>query len=91
MIEAALLTMCSLAVALASGSAAYVAAQVRHWRADERLRANLRTELTAMLKKFTDEHNKLVYQVAELHDKMGIIDMKVSGVAGKPHAAPRKF
>jgi hypothetical protein len=89
--DTALFTFCAISLAASSGCAAYLFAYQSQRRTDQKARDHLRSELTELLKKFTDEHNKLVLQVSDMHDRFGVLDMKISGVAGRPHQAARTF
>lgn len=88
--DTALFIFCAISLVASASSIAYLYAHHNQRVSDQKAREALKLELSELLKKFTDEHNKLVLQVADVYDRMGLLDMKLSGVAGKPQAA-RKF
>lgn len=88
--DIALFIFCAISLSASASCLAYLYAHQHQRLSDQKARDALRVELSELLKKFTDEHNKLVLQVADVYDRMGVLDMKLSGVGGKPQAA-RKF
>lgn len=83
-IALAIFSAISLACSLATFG--YLLATRHHWRDDLKARDSLKLEFLGALHKFSDEHNKLVRQIADTTDRMSALELNRAGlgsIAGK--------
>lgn len=82
--DIALVIVAVTALAISMACLGYFAAIRQQTLDDLQARKELRDEFTGVLAKVVGEHNKLVGQIVDTADRISAVDMKVSGVAGRP-------